>query len=1398
MSSAHRSFVFRTPLQLSLALVTVALLAPSGAAQLDPGDLDAALTLGSGVGGFGGSVDGGDQWAAAVTSLGDLNGDGVPDVALGAPGDDDGGPQHGAVWILFMGADGSVSSHAKISENAGGFGGRLSNNVGFGHALACPGDIDGDGMADLVVGAPRDPDGGSKHGAVWVLFLHSDGTVKAEQKISALSGGFIGELDNSDEFGRAVSAAGDVDGDGVPDLAVGALNDDDGNQQVGAVWILFLNNDGTVREHSKISGTLGGFGGKLDNNDEFGRSIALLGDLDGNGVGDLAVGALKDDDGGVDRGAVWILLLAADGAVIGQHKISSTAGGFTGPLSDGDAFGRGIAAVGDLDGNGSPDLLVGAPGDDLVGPDRGAAWLLLLGSNGALVAERRYDELTEPLVPALADGDAFGLALSAAGDLDGNGAGDWIIGAPLAGTDVGEARVLLLTAKLTPVPFVPSAAIFEGKPGRAILVSPDPENGGTDFIDEPVIVTSNTSGGGVNVRVGGENALGKDESGEVAFSSVQDIPTGENPVGLSSGNFSEGSGLLSTLEDLVVVNRGSDDFSFLQGLPGGTFAAAVNYSLLPQNAAPVAIEVEDFDQDGHLDVAIAGDVGVSVFFGDGAGAFMAHTLTPVALLTDIRAGFIDGDAFPDLLCTSGRPLTAALPTEQGFATVLLGNGDGSFTPAGTFASGTALASALLTDADGDGALDALLVSHAFAGGPGGQPQGRIDLYDGDGLGGFSASLAFAGFESTSAQGIHPLYGTLGDLDGDGVLDVVFSSGDNISHEAGTFADEQPPVSLTVLRGLRGGSFEASVVGTAYAGKGVDPILADIFVDQQGLPDAILVWYEDVAAGLEGDDQQLVTFVTAFTSNGDAGFFDPSSSQFDVGDEPSDADIADINPSSTNTDHAPQQRLDVVVTNMGDNSLSILLGDGNGSIRSELVLPDVGPFTLEDLPPGDWMGGLRGVRTADLDGDQIPDAVVSSWFEDTSPVSPDPRPFASLSRIDGATAAVAQVLLLDRTGDLALGDVSGDGRSDVVLAARLGPGGPDAVHVFETAADGSLPRSPQVLPIPAGMSLSGGLLLADLSGDGRLDVVTTAVDALADEGSLLVIDSATSQSTSVPLGAAWGNVRSVALGDLTGDGLTDAAVGLEDGRLRLARGLGGGAFAPMPTDSQSAAVGGGAVALADVNGDGRLDLLSSTATDDGDIDQAFVRLLLGTPSEGIFAIQNVDALQATGQAGATTPRIADMNGDGAPDLVLVHGTSDRISILTNQLSHFESFGAGKAGSGGLVPQLNAQGFSTPGGLFELELSEGVGAAPGLFQMGVGRVEGGFLHVEAVLFELPIALSGQPGGLGAGSWALPLATPENAELVGLEVTFQVLLLDQGAGTPAPTKLAASNGLAMLIVR
>ncbi|HEX6885420.1 MAG TPA: integrin alpha [Planctomycetota bacterium] len=377
------------------------------------------------------------RWSLA--GPGDLDGNGVPDLVAGSAVDDDGGPDRGALWVLLLEADGGLAGMQKISQTQGGFGGTLRNGDRFGSALAALGDLDGDGTPDVAAGAPEDDDNGA--GAAWVLRLGTSASVVGQEKLSDRPGSLLeGTLDPRDQFGRSLALLGDLDGNGVPDLAVAADGDDDGGEQQGAVWILLLRADGSVERVTKIAEGRGSFDGALDLQDELGSSLAALGDLDGDGTPDLAVGARNDDDGGGNRGAVWVLFLRPDGSVRAHQKISSLQGDFTGPLFAGDQFGAALACLGDLDGDGTRELAVGASGDGAV--DVGAVWILSLGLDGRVVAQL---ELGQSAFPGVAIGPRFGASLCSLGDLDGDGTGDLAVGAVVDEFfDVGSGKVRVL------------------------------------------------------------------------------------------------------------------------------------------------------------------------------------------------------------------------------------------------------------------------------------------------------------------------------------------------------------------------------------------------------------------------------------------------------------------------------------------------------------------------------------------------------------------------------------------------------------------------------------------------------------------------------------------------------------------------------------------------------------------------------------------------------------------------------------------------------------------------------------------------------------------------------------------------------------------------------------------
>ncbi len=424
------------------AACCLALVCSTRPSNADTGDVLAETKISDTRGGFAPPLETYDLFGTAVAPLGDLDGNGTPDIAIGAPGDEedllpvvlDGG----AVWIAFLKPGGAIDRVQKISRRQGNFGGLIFDGDSLGAALSNIGDIDDDGVVDLAVGAPNNDAGTANTGAVWIVTLQSNGTAKGSQEISANGGGFEGTLAMNDFFGTAVAGLGDLDGDGASVVAVaaGAPGDDNGSKEDrGAVWILFLSADGTVVDEQKIDQSEGSFGGNLDPGDFFGRATAGLGDVDGDGIGDLAVGAPFDDDGHLGAGAVWILFLNRDGTVKAESKISDIEGGFAGDLDGNDWFGWSVARLPDLDGNGAPDLAVGAPGDD-DGSGAGAVWVLFLERDGTVADHRKLSDTAGDFRGALTGGDGFGTSVAAVGDIGGDATLGLAIGA--SGDDDGS------------------------------------------------------------------------------------------------------------------------------------------------------------------------------------------------------------------------------------------------------------------------------------------------------------------------------------------------------------------------------------------------------------------------------------------------------------------------------------------------------------------------------------------------------------------------------------------------------------------------------------------------------------------------------------------------------------------------------------------------------------------------------------------------------------------------------------------------------------------------------------------------------------------------------------------------------------------------------------------------
>ena len=387
-----------------------------------------------------------DHFGFSTAGIGDLDGDGVLDIAVGAPNSLSASNSTGDVYVMFMNQDGTVRERVAVNA-ATPNGPVMDSSDHFGFAVDGIGDLDGDGVPDMVVGAPDHLIKNDVIGDVFVLFMNADGSIKRTATINADTPNGPAGLAVGDHFGHSVSDIGDLNGDGIVDLAVGAPGNYQDTGNTGDVHILFMNRDGSVQGTVTINAGTATVG-PLIKTDFLGTAAGGIGDLDGDGVPDMAIGASDDVFYGTGTGDMYIMLMNADGTV----KAATVIDGSTpnGPeLMAGDHFGYSADGTGDLDGDGVPDLAVGAPGNFISTVDRGEVHIIFMNRDGTVKSATVINDDT-PNGPELKAGDHFGSAVASIGALNaGDRVQDLVVGTPsdiTATHDADAAHILFLNA----------------------------------------------------------------------------------------------------------------------------------------------------------------------------------------------------------------------------------------------------------------------------------------------------------------------------------------------------------------------------------------------------------------------------------------------------------------------------------------------------------------------------------------------------------------------------------------------------------------------------------------------------------------------------------------------------------------------------------------------------------------------------------------------------------------------------------------------------------------------------------------------------------------------------------------------------------------------------------------
>jgi FG-GAP repeat/FG-GAP-like repeat len=345
----------------------------------------------------------GAQFGQSVACAGDVNGDGYADVIVGAYTYTDGtNTNEGRSYLYYGSAAGPGAT--LVSSQEGG----AQNNMLFGISVASGGDVNGDGYSDVVVGASQYTESHTNEGRTFIFH----GTVEGLSISPAVT--FVHDNQANAEKGYFVNSAGDVNSDGYADVLVGArLYDDGGNADEGVVYVY----------HGSASGLPSTPAYTLDDANQagarFGISAASAGDVNGDGYGDVIVGADQYDNGSTNEGGAFIYLGSASG-------LNSTPSVILDGANQASAsFGFSVASAGDINSDGYADVVVGAYLFDVTGaPNTGRAYYYYGSATGIVNTPSATTELQTPQA-----GANYGVSVNGAGDVNGDGYSDVIVGA---------------------------------------------------------------------------------------------------------------------------------------------------------------------------------------------------------------------------------------------------------------------------------------------------------------------------------------------------------------------------------------------------------------------------------------------------------------------------------------------------------------------------------------------------------------------------------------------------------------------------------------------------------------------------------------------------------------------------------------------------------------------------------------------------------------------------------------------------------------------------------------------------------------------------------------------------------------------------------------------------------
>jgi Ca2+-binding RTX toxin-like protein len=381
-----------------------------------------------------------DNSGDSVSGAGDINGDGIDDLIIGAPFASPNGNYSGQSYVVF-GRREPFAAELNLSELNGSNGFALNGIAWFdlsGNSVSGAGDINGDGIDDLIIGASLADPNSVESGQSYVVFGRRE-PFAAELNLSELDGsnGFaLNGIAEWDRLGISVSGAGDIDGDGIDDLIVGASGASPNGNYTGQSYVVFGSRSGFAASInlSDLNGSNGFALNGIAGGDELGISLRGAGDINGDGIDDLIIGAREASPNGVESGQSYVVFGRREGfaAEFNLSVLNGSNGFALNGIAAYDNSGNSVSGAGDINGDGIDDIIIGAWGASPNGNYSGQSYVVF-GRREGFAASINLSDLNGSngfALNGIAGGDQSGNSVSGAGDLNGDGIDDLIIGAP--------------------------------------------------------------------------------------------------------------------------------------------------------------------------------------------------------------------------------------------------------------------------------------------------------------------------------------------------------------------------------------------------------------------------------------------------------------------------------------------------------------------------------------------------------------------------------------------------------------------------------------------------------------------------------------------------------------------------------------------------------------------------------------------------------------------------------------------------------------------------------------------------------------------------------------------------------------------------------------------------------